>query len=102
MTTVAAPAKTALRHHCSNRATAHCDRGAGRGAKSGKCRTCKSKLFIERGVYGVFAWTGTGHYPLADAIATRLQENAAERVCEAPERAGKGLVVRWVFVGLVD
>lgn len=82
----------AYRHECSARVSIFCDRGAGKGAPGGKCRRCKSALTVQRGVYGVFSWTGTGRYPLEDAHATFLRESAAEKRATRDARH----VVRWV------
>lgn len=78
--------------------------GGGKGPASGRCRYCRGRIVVQRGLWGVFVWRGDGDYPHERAGATRLSEGAAERAAAALnndlaaiEQAGhSGWVVRWI------
>lgn len=82
----------AVRHECLSKGTlAHCTKGDGKPRRKA-CAGCGGRLAVYPGTWGVFVWTGTGRYPLTDAVRTFVRERAAERFTEQDER----YVVRWV------
>ena len=90
---------TTTRHECSSRISVHCTRGAGK-PKRKACAHCGSMLLTRVGAYGVFNWTGTGHYPATDAVETFTREKLAEAWAESYGRTEStsegGYVVRWI------
>lgn len=88
-------AALATRHACmlTGYGTGPHTQGSGQPQRR-RCAYCGGKFYTVRGVYGVFAWTGTGRYPLADAVSTHTRESSADRRIAA-DTTGT-LVVRWV------
>jgi len=85
--------RTATRHSCSLNISVHCTKGNGKGPASGKCRHCGGRIYTDRGVWGVFTWTGDGRYPLSNAKCTYVRQAAAETYAVVN---GTELVVRWI------
>lgn len=81
----------AVEWRCGVRGTARCG-GPSDGIPPRKCRECGGWLLVLAGTYGVFVHTGTGRYPLADAVATFDRESKARRHAETDSR----FVVRFV------
>ena len=101
--------KLATRHWCIHQGNEAAgllhSEGTGKGPASGKCRYCKGKIVTERGLWGVFAWTGTGRYPAEAAERTSTIKGAAQRRADtlnespAEVRDLGGWVVRWIPEG---
>lgn len=86
--------KQATRHVCINRSSLNGSHTRGPGtAKRRRCAFCGGVLHTETGTYGVFTWTGTGRYPLKNAIRTFAHERAADEFASSAD----SLVVRWVY-----
>ena len=53
---------------------------------------------MDVGIWGVFVWTGNGHYPRAAALATFVSKVRAERYASAHDEA----VVRFIVARAED
>lgn len=84
----------AIRHKCGNGFGYPHTRGDGL-PKRRTCAYCRGRLVTETGTWGVYTWTGTGRYPLRDAIRTFRREKAADEFAMTDET----LVVRWTYAG---
>lgn len=86
------PVALAKRHACtSSLQSVHCTRGNGQPTRKA-CAHCGGRLRVEEGLWGVFVWTGTGRYPVEDAVSTTVREAVAEDRLEEDSR----YVVRWI------
>lgn len=88
----------ATRHECVARISIHCTRGAGK-PKRKACGYCGSLLTTRTGTYGVFDWTGTGHYPARNAVETFTRESVASTWADVHAQESTspgGYVVRWI------
>jgi hypothetical protein len=88
--TATIPARMATTHRCINAISVHCTKGSGK-PKRKSCTYCGSLLSTSEGYFGVFEWTGTGRYRIADAISLHSSELRAESA-----RTGER-VVRFVW-----
>lgn len=68
------------------------------------CLWCKGPVTTERGLWGIYRWTGNGRYPWEDALYTYNRPQVAEKRAVSDEarkddpRHG-GWVVRWIPLG---
>lgn len=94
--------RLATRYHCSlrDKTGLSIQHTAGNGVPPRKCRYCSSRLTVERGLWGVFVWTGDGRYPREDAERTYVREQAAQDRADLlnETRGWGGYVVRWIPV----
>lgn len=94
MTTATATAqRLATRYECATMCNPFgCQRGDGKPARA-KCRFCGGRWRIERGMWGVFVWTGRGFYPIEDAHSVHASRLRAEKAAAGGEGE---LVARWI------
>ena len=86
----------AKRWQCEH-ASALCPRGTGAPSRK-SCKHCGGRLRVDVGIWGVFVWTGNGHYPRAAALATFVSKIRAERYASAHDEA----VVRFIVARAED
>lgn len=63
---------------CNGLRGIHCDRFKKRPTRS-KCSHCGGSIFVRRGLWGAFEWTGDGRYPEENAVflsASYVKANA--------------------------
>ena len=86
--------KMGTTHRCLLGATSRCGARIGGAPKTAKCRACGGAWLVQQGWFGVFAWTGDGRYPVANAVSLHATERMADKRIDA-DTTGT-LVVRWV------
>lgn len=84
--------KLATRHGCAT--GNYYPHTSGNGApKRKKCAYCGSAIYVSKGVWGVFVWTGTGLYPLGSAVRVFARQAAADDFTQTRS----DLVTRWII-----
>ena len=81
----------ATKWQCEHAKWTSCSRGDGT-PKRKKCAYCGGRIRVLHGLWGVFAWTGDGHYPLSNALATFTSRKRADAAADK----GDNTVVRWI------